>query len=408
MHRILLLLCFCALASLCPAQQKISFFELEEMYRNNNPLLQAKKAELKAFDGRLIEARRLPNPELNAGVESLSKGSTETETSVSLAQELDLNNTRRWHVFTLEHLQKAETHRLSHEMRAGLTELKKSFCRSLMLERDVSALNEVLGTVKDVETRSQTRFADGDVSEVDVMRLTAEKQKVVLLIDGLKNDAHNELITVAARLGIATAEVQLDAAMPLLPAAFDSESLYQLALANREDLKAAREKLRAGETSIVAAKREVRSPLTLEGGYKARNGGFNGFIVGVSAPLPFNNRNRGKIQELTAENEAGKLHVVATEKELAASLKAAVEEYAFLTSREKLLAQQIEEHKKIAGIARFNFEEGETGLLEILDAVRGQSDLILELNRTIMESWFVVFELENLTGADLIKTGENG
>lgn len=407
MNRILLLLCIFCLPSFCLAQQKITFSELEELYRKNNPTLQAKNAELKVFEGRISDARRLPNPSLNAAVESLSNGSRETETSVSVSQELDLNNTRRWHVFTLEHQQNAENHLLSFEMRAGLTNLKNNFGRAVMLENDVAALRKVLATIEDIEARSLIRLKNGDVSEVDVMRLTAEKQKVMLLIGGLKDEARVGLRNVTAELGIATGEVLLDFVMPKLPETFDLEKLYQIALENRDDLKAVREKLNAGESSIIAAKRETRSPLTIEGGYKARNGGFNGFILGVSAPLPFNNRNKGKIQEFTAENEATKLHIIATEKKLAASLQSAIEKFAFLSSREKLLARQIEEHEKIAGIARFNFEEGETGLLEIFDAVRNQSDLILELNRTIMESWFVVFELENLTGSNLILTGDS-
>ena len=78
----------------------------------------------------------------------------------------------------------------------------------------------------------------------------------------------------------------------------------------------------------------------------------------------------------------------------------------FLADRQLKQMQQIEELKKIAQIARLNFEESDEGLIEILDAVRGQSDLILDLNRTIMDSWCVVFDLETLTGSSLTHNGD--
>ncbi len=387
------------------AQENISLNNLESLFFANNPSVKAKKAELKVFDGRKLDAKQRSNPSLNTSVESLSNGSRETETSVSLSQELDLNNKRRWLVRSLQHAKNAQAFQLAFEFRDQLTQLKKIFCKSVLLEKDVYALNDVLQTVQDIEEKSQARLALGDVSEVDVMRLSAEKQKVLLLIDTLKNEAEFEKKSLAISLGLATGPVLIDSELPLLKRDYEPDVLNKLAIENRADLKASQEKLLAGENLIVAAKKEIKSPVTVEGGYKARNGGFNGFILGISTPLPITNRNQGKIQELIAGREAEKLHVAAVENNLSRSLEVAVEKLAYLSGREQRLSQQIGELEKIVKIARFNFEEGEAGLIEILDAVRNQSDLILELNRTIMESWFVVFDLENLTGSNLTIEG---
>lgn len=387
-------------------QEMLSLKNLEALFLANNPEVKVKRAELKVFDGRKLSAGQRSNPLLNTSVESLSNGSRETETTFYLSQELDLNNQRHWLVKSVQHARNAQEFQQNFEIQQQLTQLKKTFCKIVLFEKDVFALNDVLQTIRNIEEKGQARLELGDVSEVDVMRLTAEKEKAMLLIEALKNEAELEKRSLAIALGIATSPVLLDSELPVLKREFAPEELYQMAVENRTDLKASREKLLAAENQIVAVKKEVRSPLTVEGGYKARNGGFNGFVFGISTPLPINNRNQGKIQELAAELEAERLSIAAVEHNLSRSLEVSVEKLYFLSGREQKLAQQIDKLDEIVKIARFNYEEGETGLIEILDAVRNQSELILELNRTIMESWFVVFDLERLTGSKLAIKGD--
>lgn len=407
MKRRLLLIMLCAALNPVWSQDLISLNNLESLFLENNPLVNARKAELKIFDGQILDAKQHPNPSLNTSVDSLTNGSRETEFTVALSQELDLNNKRRWLVRSLEHRKNAQSHQMAFEFREKLMKIKKSFCKAVLLQMDIVALDKVGQTIQNMEKQSQARFLQGDVAEVDVIRLSAENQKVSLLINELENEADFEKKSLAVSLGMGTQSVRLSQNVPLLPPKFDSEELLALAIQNRSDFKAAKARLLGNEDSIVVAKKGTRSPLTIEGGYKGRNGGFKGFVLGISTPLPFSNRNQGKIQELIATREAEQLRVTAVEANVARNIEIAVEKLSFLSNQAHMLTKQISAFKKIAQITRFNYEEGGAGLIEILDAVRSQSDLILDLNRTNREAWFVVFDLEVLTGSNLTLKGDS-
>lgn len=406
-HKMILVFLLCLISISGYAQKEIKFSELESLFQEYNLGFKARQAQLDVFAGRKLDVAKKTDPVFSTSVESLSNGSRETESTFVLSQELDINNTRKWRVKSLEHERKALSHRLMFEFRSEVSEIKRIFCRELILEKDVAALKEVLETVQEIETKTKVRLTTGDVAEVDVMRLAAEKRKLALLIADIESKAMLERKNLALAIGLATHPVSLESSLPELPKTLDFDTLLKEALNNRSDFKAVREQILAGENLIVAAKKEPRSPLNIEGGYKARNGGFKGFVLGVSTPLPLSNKNKGKILELQAENKLQKLQADAAEKELAGELAIAEEKYSFLQKRELELSKQIEELAKIASIARFNFETGEDGLLEILDAVRSQNDLILELNQTRMEAYFVVFNIESLTGVNLMEEGDS-
>jgi cobalt-zinc-cadmium efflux system outer membrane protein len=387
------------------AQTPLSFDQLEPLYLEHNPFVHAKKAELRVFDGRILEAGQRPNPSLNTGLESVSNGSRETAVTVGLAQEFDVTGKRRWDMRALEHQKNAQTLQLTAEIRGALSELKKQFCRAVFLQRDLAAQNVVLQAITSFEAQNRTRLAQGDIAEVDLMRLTAEKSKVVRLIEALGHEADLEARSLAVTLGFATATVSVTPDLPPLPPALAHEALVALAREHRTDLQASREKLLGNAAALTAARRETRSPVSLEGGYKSQSGGYKGFTLGASVPLPWSNRNQGKIKEINAERDAEHLMIGALEQNLHGSLAVALEKLTFLRTRTDQLTKSLAELEEITRVARFAYEEGEGSLLEVLDSVRAHSELLLEVNRTTLDTWCVLFDLETLTGSRLTSKG---
>jgi len=402
MQRILLSLLLTLACGPAWSQEPLTLETLEGVFLTNNPLVQARKAELKVFDGRILDARQRPNPSLNVEVDSVRNGEErETEGSVSLAQEFDWTGRRRWAARSLEHQRQAQSHELTHAFREEITRLKKMFCKVVLHGRDLQALEGVLRAIRTFEGQSRERLREGDIAEVDLLRLETEARRVSRLIDDLRHEADIERKELGVALGLGSAPIALPAELAFPRRAFAQAALLTQAREGRADLAAARERIQGADAAVVAARKEPRAPVSLEGGYKGRSGGFKGFVLGVSVPLPWSHRNQGRIREIEAEREAERLRIEAVERTVAGQVPVALERLAFLATRSEQLTRQLEDLEQILKINTFAYEEGESSLLDVLDAVRSESDLILEMNRTTLEAWSTVFDLEALTGTNL-------
>jgi cobalt-zinc-cadmium efflux system outer membrane protein len=170
-------------------------------------------------------------------------------------------------------------------------------------------------------------------------------------------------------------------------------------------IKAASALVDAANTSLKLSKKEAVMPVDIEAGYKKRTGGFNGFVFGISIPLPLFNRNQDAIASAAAELEAEKVREELIKKRLLNKINLLLDRMTSLSARIADTSKQVKNAREITNIVALLYEEGEASLIEMLDAVRAEAELSMENNNLIYEYMTTMFEMEKTTGVNLIKNG---
>ena len=347
--------------------------------RDASPRIAKAKAELKAAEGRAIQAGVRPNPTLSAEVENFSgtgpyRTFGQTETTVAVSQPFELGGKRRARkevasaerAFAQIALRKAEAD-LGYDIIVSHAELRAAEDRAV-LARQVLAraaeLARIAETLVDVgRDPPLTKLrADALLAEAKAEKLRAEadllsaRQRLALLIG-----SEDPELSAAAQDMVAP---------PALPDG--AQSLDERLAAAERDAAAARVKL---------AQADGVPDITASGGVRNfRESRDTAFIVGVSIPLPVFNRNRGNIAAARANGDAAEAELAQARLDTRFLRRDA--ERMLAAANERVIAlsgASLFQANEAARIAEIGYQQGKFTLIELIDAQEAQTSANLKL-----------------------------
>lgn len=344
-----------------------------------SPRIAKARAEVKAAEGRALQAGVRPNPELSVDVENFGgsgpyRSFDQTETTVAVSQQFELGGKRRARKavaaaerdFAQLALRRAEAD-LAYDIGVAHAELRATddravlaqsvFARAAELARIAETLVDVGRDPPLTKLRADALLAEANAERLRAAgQLLSARQRLALLIGSDDPDL--------------SAVVQDVPAPPTLAA--DAQSLDErLASAERD----------AASARIRLAQAEGIPDVTASGGVRNfREGGETAVMMGVSIPLPFSNRNRGNIAAARAEGEAAEAQLAQTRLDTRFSRRDA--ELMLAAASERLSALsgaglwQASEAARIAGIG---YQQGKFTLVELIDAQEALTGANLKL-----------------------------
>lgn len=387
------------------ASMALSMEDAELLFLENNFEVKSKKIELQRSDALILDTKVQPNPAVRYSLESLQNGERETEETYSVIQSVDISG-RRGRLIEAAHKSKeARSLLIVHEMSGLIVRMKLSFYKILFLKENQKALLEISGIISDIESKTEARVIDGDASEADLMKLRVEKNKIVRELEAIRTDLNSEKSKLALFLNIDSIDFDLVGELTYRPSNEGNEKLTDPGQLNRPDIKGQEKRVEVSALELSASTKGTIQPLDLEAGYKKRTGGFNGFVFGITVPLPLFNRNQGAIALAEAELAQEKVILEAVKKNAVYEVNILLERTASLRTRIVDLLLQVETSKRLTRIAGVAYEEGETGLLELLDAARSEKEIVMEKNTTVYDYWAARFELDKAVGTGITALG---
>ncbi|WP_428682452.1 TolC family protein [Sphingopyxis sp.] len=344
-----------------------------------SPRIATAKAELKAAEGRAVQAGVRPNPEVSVEVENFSgtgpyRTFRSTETTVSVAQPFELGGKRRARkeVAAAERdyariaLRRAEADLaydivVAHaglraaEERADLA--RKGLARAVELARIAETLVDVGRDPPLTKLRADALLAEARAEALRTMsELLNARQRLALLIGSDDGE-------LSAEIG--------DMPMPpALPA--DAQSLDERLAAAERDAASARVRL---------AQAEGVPDVTASGGVRRfRESNDTAFLVSLSIPLPVFNRNRGNIHAASAEGDAAEARLAQSRLDTRYSRREA--ELLLAAANERLTALSgagLFQANEAARVAEIGYQQGKFTLIELIDAQEAQTGANLKL-----------------------------
>ncbi len=379
--------------------------DAEKMFIENNFELKEKRIELKKYDAEVIGAGLLQNPTFTYSIESLKNGERGSEETYSISQSINIIGIRGLKIDTAEKRKKAQYLLYEQKVLDSISTMKQVYYRIILLKENAGVMKGIHERLVDTENKIFKRLEVGDVSEVELMRLRAERRRLEMVISGIESEMRTEKSKLAMLLNFPLEKMDLKEGLYYEPLILDADELSRLAIENRGDIKAASVFVDASNSSLKLSKKEAFEPIEVEVGYKKSTGGFNGFIFGVSIPLPLFNRNQDSIASAIAELEANKIREELLKKSVLNEVNILFERLTSLNARINDLMEQIKTSKEITGIVSLLYEEGEASLIEMLDAARLDAELTIERNNLIYEYLTALFELQKAVGTRYLNTG---
>jgi len=393
--------------SACPAVAGtvLSMKDAEMLFLENNLDIRSRKIGLQKSDATILDAKALPNPVARYSLESLKNGERENEETYSVIQNMDISGKRGRKIEAASKNKEAAMLFLEHEISGLLLQMKQTYYKILLLNENEKALSGIAGAFSEVERKIAARVRAGDVSEADLMKLTGEKNKIIRGLDALRTDLKSEKRKLALLLNMQGTDFDVSGDFSVKPLPVSILELTGLEQQNRPDIMGQGKTVEASEVSVSASKKEALPTIDLEAGYKKRTGGFNGFVFGLSIPLPLFDRNQGNIARAEAELQQEKIVFEAMKKAADYEAHLLFDRLASLETRLADLSRHLETAKELTLIAGIAYEEGETGLLELFDAARSEKELTIEHNTAVYEHRVSFFELEKALGKRLTSKG---
>jgi cobalt-zinc-cadmium efflux system outer membrane protein len=400
-----------------PTLQPLTLAEARARARQASPELVAAREAIAAAAGKERQAGAWPNPTLGFSREQTSRaGEENSQNVVSLEQRLEISGARGARKETARFERNAAEARLAAAAARVDYDVARAYAAAVASQRRATLADEASASFGTARRVSQARLAGGDVSGYQHRRLLLEATRYATLRSEALVARDSALRALHLLLGDSvlvgdssrTSAVAVFLTDTLLPAqlALSVDSLAERSLRTRPELLAARLDARAAAASVGVARAErIPTPL-VSGGYKgerlATGETLNGFVAGVSIPLPLWDRRGGAVA--AAEAEAKRLGATFVGAERQARLEIA-DAYA---SHQALAAQLVDLQARLgqdAAVARraaqAAYAEGEISLLEWLDSVRAYQEA--ESSYVTLWSEYVTRRaaLERLTGLSL-------
>lgn len=398
-------------ASACQAQQRRQWSESEVVEQ-----FLAQSPQSREFQSRVIvaeaEARArtvYPNPAVSYSYEGAGYNAF-----VEASQTLPVNGRIRY----LREAGAASVSAVDANREAALwflrTDLRIAFYRMVGAQerlRVLSAAAEDMGRLIEI---LRQREKEGEGSRYD--RLRAEREVTELRVD--MTTARSMVAGAAARLasfmpeGSEVQEVRGELRIPSTSPPL--EDLLSRAMSARSDYKAGQRSLARYQMEQQAARRlRIPEPQVSAGVKRAdvtsgigpnpfSNVTRTGVAVSLSVPLPLFNNGRYEVARYQAEEEQAKARIAVLARQIRTEVQGARDVLAI--RRDALTAYQREQESAGAELTRITqaaYQEGEVGILELLDSfriTRGAALRALDLEAGVKEA---LIELERVVGEEV-------
>ena len=353
-----------------------------ERMRAEYPQAQVLALRVRELEASTRERSLLANPTFSYTREDAGPA---TDDFFVVTQELPLRGRLGLLGDAAEHAVTAAAARVDADLLTFETDLRLAFADLLLSQERIAALEDGLAALNRLVEVLRTREEAGEGSSFDRLRAEREVADVALDLDTVMIDRLKAQVGLGAFFAPGSDPTRLNAAGRLVDdtAVPALDLLVSQALSRRSDYRALGLEGTRWDTESRAAKR-LRFPEAAVAAGVKRSAGANttdsGYAITASVSIPLFNRGQAQV----ARAEAGVARVHAERRVLGTQIEsevraahAAASRYGSLVDRYRVAS--VERAIELVAIATAAYEEGEYGILELLDAHRVKLDAQLRL-----------------------------
>jgi cobalt-zinc-cadmium efflux system outer membrane protein len=402
-HAATSVLCMAALAGLCAAQEWTEAGVIQK-FLDQSPQVRETRARVAIAEADARSRSLSPNPRAIYSREGA--GFTEffqAEQTIPVTGRLTL---LRQAGSSLVRATEADGAFSLWQARSGL---RQAFYRVLTSQQKETIYSAGLKQIEAVIRVLRDREREGEGSKFD--RLRTERERAELLAERALLHAATALdrAQLLAFLPADTLLMKASGEIETPPLVLNAGDLTRRALAAREDYRAEQRRMEQYRLERRAAERLRFPDPVLTAGLKRaeilqRGDVANGPAVGIVVPLPLFNKGQTEVARFSAELERSSARIQTLTQQIRAAVEGTVQSLNLrMRARDEYRKELAETGPELVKIATIAYQEGDVGILQLLDAYRVQRSAqlrLLEIQAGVKE---VQIELERVVGEELGK-----
>ncbi len=265
-----------------------------------------------------------------------------------------------------------------------------------------------LKEIENVIRALRDREREGEGSKFDRMRTERERAELLAELALVQAEMELERSRLIAFLPPATQIAAVSGQIETILGPLDGTALVQRAMGARQDFRAEQRRLEQFRLEERAADRLKIPEPVLNAGFKradvGQNNIANGAVVGVTIPLPLFNKGQAEVARYSAEQERISARLQILTQQIRAAVEGTVRAFNVrVQARDRYRQELADSGPELIRIATVAYQEGEIGILQLLDAYRSQRQAqlrMLDIQAAVKEAQI---ELERVVGEELGK-----
>lgn len=383
--------------------KKYTLEEILILANEKNPSIAIFRANLESARGALISARAYPNPELDADLgkgKALEPGAVyERQYSFGISQSLEWPGKRLYRRKAAE----AEIDVVGQEFedfRLELTaQVKEAFFNALLSKRLLEIAAKNIETAQALVNSVQLRVNSGEAPALELVKARVELLRATKDLRGAENRVAISKSALKALLGGALGpDENVIGGFPETRKRYDVSSLIETAMTQHPQIVRQMRALEAAGYAL-SQERQARFPDLSIRGSTSEEIDKRSYSIGLSIPLPFFYQRQGEVATAQAGRVRAEAELERTRVELAKLITHEYQNYQIALDQLNIFNEGLlKQADEALRIAQFSYEQGESGLLDLLDAVRVQRTTLVEYDEAQFELQAALARLERMTG----------
>jgi cobalt-zinc-cadmium efflux system outer membrane protein len=353
------------------------------------------------------QAARRPNPRLGAEVENIAgsggqSGIRAAETTLSLAQEIELGDKRRHRTAAAAAAAAVRRADEATERQTLLAEVRLAAVAVLAAQERVRCAEDILQLARETESVALAREAAGKTAALETERARAETARAALDVEERQAEQREAVYALAQAIGEREPSFdRVSGALGAPPAELPALDALALQAASHPALLAADAQAQALHAHARSALADGTPNLDVAAGVRRyeENDGY-GLVAGVSIELPVSNRNRDAARAAEAEAEAAGLEAAAARVKNEAELRKLYARLLALAAKDaRLRGAVLPSVERALALVMQAHQQGKAGYLDVLEARRAVAEAKLSLIDTRADYHVARAALDERAGA---------
>ena len=404
MRNIFLVVCILLMNSNFIAAQTIKNISLQDAISIGQvvhpDILQAKQ-EIKSARGKVLQAGKIPNPEIGFSFNEIPSGykvSSANEKDISISQSFEYPTKRSSRISSVSYEERiaiAAVEQIKVKVTAGI---KKAYVNVQFTQITVRNIEMQISMFRDFQTSVTDKYKTGETKYLDVLRIEVETARLQNELLAAKSGYFKMQSELKNSIGDSNAVLYSpEDSLKFTPINGDKDSLIESLTKHSNALALNRLRIEKQESILTLAKTSYYPDFGVGVAYQHRtpSNSFLGVEVKVAVPLWFWQEPQGQVEEASAQLRIAELQLRSVERKIRNNLNSAFTNVQStkqqVNNYEQILNKGL---KDIMSVALTQYRNNQLDLLNLFDVYRSYRTTQAEYIRSIANYQQALVEFE--------------